>query len=129
MAAGSELSLASLTQKHSVILRKGRAEGPRVLKGTSGACPGSLRCAGAALDHLKRVHRPEMGHAPSHRLPPTVLFRWTLHLFRAPFPEVVPEGEVHVGWGGRTTRAAHRPAMDSYRFLAVRLPSDSSSLR
>lgn len=94
MAVCTELSLVSFTQKHSVILRKVRARGTRVLKN---ACPNSLPCAGAVLDHLKCVLMPEVGHAPSYHSPLTVLFLLTLHFFRVPFSEVMCEGEVHVG--------------------------------
>lgn len=97
MAVCTELSLVSLTQKHSVILRKLRARGTRVLKAISNACPNSLPCAGAVLDHLKCVLMPEKGHAPSYHSPLMVLFLLTLHFFRAPFSEVMCEGEVHVG--------------------------------
>lgn len=102
VAVCTELSLMSLTQKHLVILRKVRAQRTRVLKAISDACPNSLPCAGAVLDHPECVLMPEMGHAPSYHPPPTVLFLLTLHLFRASFSEVMCEGEVHVSWSGST---------------------------
>ena len=109
VAVCTELSRVSLTQKHSLIsqgvirkIRKVRAEGTRVLKAISDACPNSLPCAGVVLDHLKCLLMPEMGRAPSYHSPPTVLFLFTLHSFRASFSEVMCEGEVHVGWSSST---------------------------
>lgn len=74
---------------------EGQAQGERVLKAISPACPHSLPCAGAVLGHLKCVLMPDTGHTPSYHLP--VLFLLTLHLLKALFSEVLCEGEVQVG--------------------------------
>lgn len=78
--SGAVCTELSLSHRASGDPEEAQAQGTRVLKAISHACPNALPCAGAVLDHLKCVLVPDMGHAPSFHLP--VLFLLTLHLFK-----------------------------------------------